>query len=337
MLHDRLSVDLRRPLHDGNEETRHIPDDPERPIAPEIAFLEHHRHIAATLAAVDGPALVLFAVDDEGLAGTAVLPARAGESEVASLGRHSAADFALQSDPSLALRHLAVIVYPYTPGQPLRWRVIDLRTGAGMRDEAGAPLTGFEADGTAFFQVARYTILGFACGDAPLSLPSDPRRAWQAIPRRAIVPDDGPRAAPAATVARDLRPPRPDPEITQVQVLPPPVYAGDVVGGGRVGLLELRVNGNKARFVVDEGAARGGVLLGRYDRCDNARLLALAETTCVSRVHALFVQVDRHMIAIDAGSTNGLWVGERRFRAEVLRPGDRLTLGFHGPEVRWHP
>lgn len=333
LLNDRL-IQLRQLPDFDNFQTRVGADLAERPLAPEVAFLAHYDRIAAALRAVHAPALAVFAFDDEGLAAAAVLPARPDRVEVASVGRHAHADLALQGDPQLALRHLALIVQPHTPGSALRWRAIDLRTGAGMLDEVGRPLPGFEADGTAFFHVSRYTVLAFARADQPIALPPDPGAAWRALPKRTWAPDPPLRRSLAARWTRSAPAPARDSTTTAVQVIRAPSYAGERGGGRQVGVLHLTCAGRTARLAVDEGAARAGVLIGRYDRCDHHGVRVLTDTH-VSRVHALLVRVGDQTVLMDAGSTNGLWHDGARVPVVRLGADTQVELGLNAATLRW--
>lgn len=55
----------------------------------------------------------------------------------------------------------------------------------------------------------------------------------------------------------------------------------------------------------------------------------------VSRVHTLIVRIGAHLYALDAGSSNGLWVDRRKVDSVQLMPGARFRLAANGPEVEW--
>jgi FHA domain len=317
----------------NNQETRFVSvDRPGDAPAAEVAFLTHYREIAAALATVSGPALALFVVDHDGLAATAILRPSPERFQSATLGRHTQAEIHLAADPGLALRHLAILLHPYSGSGPLKWRVMDLRTGASLRDERGEHTQAFEADGSAFFSVRRYTVLAFVCAPGARPLPPDPREAWRSLPPRRTFPAAGGDARRGRRLSI-LR--RKDPGSTGVQFLPGVAYAGRTgVHGQPIGVLRIRSGGDSARFVVDRASAEAGILLGRSERCDDAGVPVLTHPN-ISRVHLLIVMIEDQLLAVDLGSTNGTWLADRPVRHHLLRNDDELELGVGLARARW--
>ena len=116
----------------------------------EAAFISHYveiRRICRELPDADGAAVI--AVDDQGVAAVAFLPRTRETPQVTIVARHGKAELWLQSS-SVALRHIAIVTCPGEPSEPVRYRVLDLRTRSGLIDERGQPLRSFEADGTSW-------------------------------------------------------------------------------------------------------------------------------------------------------------------------------------------
>jgi hypothetical protein len=88
-------------------------------------------------------------------------------------------------------------------------------------------------------------------------------------------------------------------------------------------------------MLVGQEAARQGVLLGRYDRCDGAGLPLLAHHS-LSRVQLLVIEVGGTLYAIDTASRNGSWLDDQPFRCVRLEPGRPVTLPVN-VRVEWLP
>ncbi|MGH9260076.1 MAG: FHA domain-containing protein, partial [Acidimicrobiales bacterium] len=82
-------------------------------------------------------------------------------------------------------------------------------------------------------------------------------------------------------------------------------------------------------------AAARGVLLGRYPRCDGGRLGVLCDPA-ISRVHALVIEIAGAHYVIDAGSTNGVWIGADRARMARLIPGLTVALAGGIATLEWN-
>ena len=75
-----------------------------------------------------------------------------------------------------------------------------------------------------------------------------------------------------------------------------------VDGGDVAGILEIVGRNARGTLRVGQDALRDGILLGRYARCDGA---IVHEDPSLSRVHAIFVQLDDRLLVIDTASRNG--------------------------------
>lgn len=293
-------------------------------VSCEVAFVSHYEAIRALCKEVDGPGLAIFAIDEDGIAARAVLSAGKSKIRTAMVGRHSRTDIWLGDDSSLALRHLAVIVYPYNPGDALRYRAVDLRTQLGFTDERQIPLEAFEADGPVFIEVGRYVVL-FLTLETGHTWPMDAMQAWKSLPKREY------RGEPKGIIPRRGRRlvTHRDATATGVQILPGPINVRRELVSGEdtpVGELTIKSADGEVKLLLGESALRLGVLLGRYDRCDNGGLPVLSNKD-ISRVHVLLTEVDGVIYAIDTASTNGVWVGRTEVRVHRIRFGDTLELG----------
>src|SRR5262249_59328862 len=74
------------------------------------------------------------------------------------VGRHTSAEVFLPRDPSLSLRHLAVLLSADGQGS-VRFRVLDLRTATAFEDEHDQRLQALESAGPALVRCASYAIL----------------------------------------------------------------------------------------------------------------------------------------------------------------------------------
>jgi hypothetical protein len=102
--------------------------------------------------------------------------------------------------------------------------------------------------------------------------------------------------------------------------------------GDIAGTIEIIGPQIRGTISVGESALRDGVLLGRYARCDGA---GLADDPSLSRVHALIINVDDRLLAIDTASFNGTRVVDQdRARVIHLDVATDLRLGSN-TRVRW--
>jgi FHA domain-containing protein len=138
--------------------------------------------------ALPGVAVVAIDVGRKRVAGSLCVAAKPGHANSAIIGRHSMADLFLDSDPSLSLRHLALLVHPLrgwdSPGGgDIHYRVLDLRTRAAFEDEEGRRLEAVAAEGPIFLRCGGYALMFFVTGD-PTPWPDAGDSAWECIPER---------------------------------------------------------------------------------------------------------------------------------------------------------
>lgn len=287
--------------------------------------------------AVDEPGVAIVAVDEKtgAVGGLVRLRARVDRHVAAIVGRHDSCDLFLAND-TLALRHLAVLVDPvqtWRKAGEARFRIFDLRTAEGMRDEEGRELRGLRAEGPAVVRCGGYTFFALPLGD-PTDWPTSSRDAWEMLPQRVYF--DELEQIPDGTGVRHSAVHEPvntrnsaimrthGPWDSSVDL---PIDAGDVAG-------TLSVAGPKGRGRMHIGrhALVDGVLLGRYARCDGA---GLGGDPSLSRVHVLLLLVDDRLIAIDTASRYGSRIiGKDNQRVIQLSSETELELG-HKTHVRW--
>lgn len=76
------------------------------------------------------------------------------------------------------------------------------------------------------------------------------------------------------------------------------------------------------------------MLFGRYERCDNDGLTVLSNGR-ISRVHMLLIEIANRVYAIDAASTNGIWVDGQERRVVPLKVGRQWMLGDKLAWMEW--
>ena len=309
-------------------------------LAPSEVFARRYADIRESLRRFHRPGVVIVGAGRGGsLAGSVCLAAKPDTITTAIIGRHARADFFVPDDPEVSLRHLAVIVHPGRGGP--RFSVLDLRSGRGFRDERGERRDALVADGSVVFRCASHTFFVLVGGRGE-RWPADAASAWASLPPRRYL-DEPPRPRLALvedepsrrrlTLAED-EPSRP--QITHVTgVRGPGVLQRRLVQEGESPLGELRVTsgGVAQAILLGRAAAREGVLVGRYERCDGAVQL---EDARISRVHLLVIEIDGQLYAVDTASTNGVLLGEEEQREVRLDYGTRLALGGEST-VEWRP
>jgi hypothetical protein len=316
-------------------------------VAP-IASFEglFRRHYPAVRDLLNGhavPGLGLVVVSGEGLEAAAWFAAQEAEATPLIIGRHGATEIFLPSDPRLSLRHLAVILLRHRAGEPVRFRVLDLRTPTAFADEKGRALEAIESLGPLLLQCASFAMMMFPTDESGSPWPEDADAAWKRIPERVYV--DSRTANPerwlavrerADSAAREAAP-EGSRDVTLVPSFPGPVFPSRALVRSEAPRGELVVTSHSGRVSLSLGpsAARQGVLLGRYDRCDTAGLPILGSPS-LSRVHLLLIELDRVLYAVDTASTNGSWVGPRRIQLVRVEPGLRLRLA-QDAVVEWRP
>ena len=261
-------------------------------------FFEYYDPIRDWLHDRKQPGLAVVALDEHGVQAKGYLRAHENRVNTAIVGRHEKAEIFLGDDPSLSLRHLAVIVSPSSPKKPFSFRVVDLRTPSGFTDERGTQLRACEAEGPFFVRCGRYSLL-FAPGSrGDRGWPDEPEAMWASLRRR----DAGTMALPhPATLEESLLSDDEEP-------------LGELVIASEEGV---------GTMPVGRRAMRSGILLGRSDRCDGDVLLTNPH---ISRVHVLIVEMAGSLYAIDTASKNGVWRHSGEERAQLLESGTTFTL-----------
>src|SRR5262245_30017676 len=152
-------------------------------------FLASYPKLAALCREVDEPGLALLAVDEfAGVpAGVVRLRARFGRHVASIVGRHDQCDLYLDRHASLALRHLATVLHPVQRRRrnspKVRYRVLDLRTERGFRDEEDKRMRGLRAEGPAFIRCSGHALFILPLGD-PSDWPESATDAWAMMPER---------------------------------------------------------------------------------------------------------------------------------------------------------
>ncbi len=306
-------------------------------------FREHYPSIRKTLNAHPEPGLALFVASPEGLEASAWWEAAEGDINPLIVGRHSSAEVFIPSDPLLSLRHLAVIVRPRGEDEGVRFRVLDLRTPVGFRDEERRRREAVEADGPLLLRFASQTALFFPTGGSREPWPEEAAAAWKRVPERAHLactpaeterwPDLGGWAPRRGPVSRDT-PPGP-PTLSASFPGPSFVEQDPARRDHARGIVVVQCGERRVSLRLGETALREGVLLGRYDRCDNGDN-AFVDSELVSRVHLLLIEMAGGLYAIDTASRNGSWCRSRDVRVARLEPGVELTLADEA-SVEWRP
>lgn len=315
----------------------------------EEVFHRDYAVIRRVLGAHSEPGLALFVASRDGVEASAWVNAEDEAINPLIIGRHNAAEIFLPSDPALSLRHLAVMVRRRAT-EPVRFRVLDLRTATAFEDERGRRLEALESTGPTLLRCASFCLLLIPTGEPGEPWPQDSAEGWRRLPERVYLDStsaDPERWARAGDWA-ELRLPEPLADGSQTTTcvsFPGPVFPSqfltDVLSpavrdaGPARGEILLTSRWGKATLRLGKETARQGVLLGRYERCDGGGL-SLLSSPKLSRVHLLIVEVGGTLCAIDTASRNGSRLGEGRIRHARLEPGRPITLA-EDVSVEWHP
>lgn len=301
-------------------------------------FIRHYDRIRDLCEGYQRAGLAMVAIDHRGVGGTVCLGAKVDQINVAIVGRHGMADLFLDADASLSLRHLAVIIYPHTADEDVRFRLVDLRTATSFMDENGRKLEALEAEGPLFITCGRYVIFCLPTGD-DLPWPEDPGQGWECIPERVYLddtiaePDRWRRGRRGRASAKDpVRKAR-----TLVQSVPGPSLARRrLVEDGEIALGRLTITSGDGSndMVIGPAAAGEGILLGRYRRCDTHGLPVLSHEN-ISRVHLMLIRIAGRVYVIDTASTNGIHVGSQEIRSMALGHGQDFELGENLASMTW--
>jgi hypothetical protein len=297
------------------------------------AFFRHYDRIRKACESTSEPGIVCVAANAAGLVRVQRLPAQPDAVHCAILGRHKEADIWMGEDPRISLRHLALIVFPHEEGYDPRFRLLDLRTATAMTDELGRRLESLEAEGAVFVHCGSCAILLFPTSER-IPWPDGAEQGWACIPERVYFAESA--AEPDRWVRRPRRPTHIPPArrlsstkskdgsqgaATMVQTTRAPKLARQQKllekNESPVGMLMLQAGEASDVIEVGGSALADGVLLGRYDRCDNHRLDTLANRH-ISRVHLLLVEIDNKVLAIDTASTNGTKLADEQSLSRPL-------------------
>jgi hypothetical protein len=294
---------------------------------------------------INEPGIALVAVDEVTgrPMGLVRLLARVQRHVAAIIGRHDECDLFLNAHARLALRHLAVVLDPvqdWRPGANVRYRVLDLRTTDGFNDENDRALRGLRCEGPALLRCGGYGLFIMPLGD-PTDWPAESKDAWAFLPERVYF--DELDKSPLGSVRRVARAPAPHlPSLNSavthrsliIRTHGPRDTTDELVDSGdTAGTLELIGPRNRGTIRIGHDELRDGVLIGRYARCNNAQL---ADDPSLSRVHALLLQVDDAILAIDTASLNGTReVNQPKARLIQLLGDTELILGT-STRARWH-
>lgn len=303
-------------------------------------FVRAYSRFADTCRKVDEPGVAIVAVDELSgrAAGIVTLRARVHRPVAAIVGRHDQCDLYLAGNERLALRQLAVVVSPvtsYERGATVAYRVMDLRTGEGIRDEDNRPLRGLRAEGPSILRCGGYTLFMLELGD-PTDWPARGEDAWSALPERVYF--DELEHSPAGSLPQ-MRAISSRGNATQSVVFrtqgPRDTGMGLVGkrGEGQIaGMLTIQGPHKQVMLEVGQEALRDGVLIGRYERCDGTEA---TDDPSLSRVHALLIHIDDRLVVIDTASFNGTRIGDgERARLLELDKDLELRLG-KGTRMSW--
>ena len=328
-----------------------LPQPQQPPPSFEELFVAHYHRLRQLCQDNTRKGLSIAALHPGGVSATAFLAAKQDRINSAVVGRHGMADLYLEGEKALSLRHLLVLIHPAESDEDLRFRLVDLRTRLAFEDERGRRLEGMEAEGPVFVRCGPYALFFFP-SDSVLPWPDDPADGWDCMPpriyfdERQAEPDrwrrrgPGSHLRPAAVGDRSARGPI---ERSHTQVQPKrgarPLTHNLVdreAGEQPMGRLRLSAGRGAQRGEIQLGgaAADDGVLLGRYDRCDNAGLEQLQQHG-VSRVHCLVVRIQGRLYAVDTASTNGMVADDDSVRVVPLGGETRWELGDDLVKLTW--
>jgi hypothetical protein len=293
------------------------------------------------VAGMKRPGVALVAVDKAGtVAGTLALAGKDGAINAGVIGRHGRCDLYLAGDESLSLRHASIVV-----DERGAFRLIDLRTGTGLRDAAGRRHDGIASTDEAAITIGDHVVVARARRAADLDGPM--RSPWAPPLALGTKVVDPPRTAAGsspnqlsalATGVGVVGVARPGDDANLAVTITGGVTrtGGALLGRDedRQALIELADAGAREQWPIGDRALANGILLGRYERCDGHGSRILARRG-ISRVHALVVAVDGIAYVMDLGSTNGTWVDGAEVKVARLAPGCTFRLGERGPSITW--
>lgn len=308
-------------------------------IEREMRALFHgaYAQFAAACRAFDEPGIAMIAVDEATgrPAGCCTLRARVARHVAAIIGRHDQCDLFLNGNEELALRHVAIVLDPVKSwsknSNAVKYRVLDLRTSNGFRDEHGRPLRGLKAEGPAVLRIGGYALFVMPLGDAA-DWPENGNDAWDMVPPReyfdelTTTPESSIKLPKQRSSALESSFAGARTHVSMIMRTAGPrdSSASLVMPGSGVGSLELVGKSHRGTLSLGHSAMRDGVLIGRYARCDGAGLL---DDPSLSRVHALLLDVEDAFLVIDTASRNGTRLAGQASTRVIAISGD-IELGL---------
>ena len=307
-------------------------------------FRTHWSGIRDVASAANENGLVIYALNRFSFCSVGtVLQAIPGSLTVLNIGRHSMADLCVKDDRAFSLRHLAVLVHwPNQQSSPSNYRVLDLNTEAGTTTEFGEDLHYAITNGPLLFQVSDYLFFCHWAADL-LALPDDADAAWLELPKRSYregkptagVWDRRQPSLPRSLDARNTGGRRD----SAIFTLPGPAELARVAAGQMdrqlAGTLDISSNADVVRLRLSTSQLDGGVLIGRYNRCDVGAIGPLADEW-ISRVHALLIQIEGELYLVDTASTIGVFnFADERVSVALMSEGDGSWLGEALVKVVW--
>ena len=238
------------------------------------------------------------------------------------------------------------MLHRHPPAEPVRFSVLDLRTPTAFADENGTTRQGIESAGPVMVRCASLALLLFPTDAEAGPWPVEADEGWARVPERLYFDPraEDPRSSGLERVVRADAPepwgplshsaPSHSASITLVPTLPGPVFPSrDLAGSDSPrGELVVRSPAGRISLRVGGGAARQGVLLGRYERCDTTGVPVLSNPS-LSRVNLLVIEMDGALYAVDTASSNGSWLGATRLRCARLLPDQRAAA--YEATVEW--
>lgn len=227
----------------------------------------------------------------------------------------------------MSLRQGALIVYPRSENDRVRFRLLDLRALVPLEDERGHPFAALEADGAVFVAADRSYFFIFPVGPDEPSWSGSAEAIWESLPERTYLEELAIEQAQEQFWRRAEHARRMEGTLALSLpgvLLPEEDSLIDDEEPPRARLVVTSPDG-ELTLMLGESAITRGVLLGRYPRCDGSRFGLLSHHS-ISRVHALVIQIGGKIYAVDVGSTNGVWLAKTRVLAAELGFGKSVTL-----------
>lgn len=263
----------------------------------------------------------------------------------AVVGRHTQCGVCLpDTDPFVALRHVMVRSIPLPNGK-VALRVQDLHTDAGFLLADGSRQTSIFAEGPVAVGIGEFALVGLPGETPDDALPNDLPDAQVDTPKE--VRDQ------IAAMEKAINPPgpyrvnaRPTNRLSRITLMPQLVMLGESIAPPNLSRLStgnrwsvtLERAGRTASVTVTADELKGGVVIGRSDKCHSEDLRRITDVG-TSRVHVLLLRESERIHAFDLASTQGVYLnGYPVRRVDMLDQGTVLLLGKGQNAVRliWH-